>query len=170
VRSIRSYLLFFILLSDLLFAQKVFQILKVGPGSFKKYELFCDDKLVYKLKGDHVYKSSKILNMNDSLILLSDDLIIKLSDIKAIKFKNGNHLMETMAEGSWKGAVLWPILNVVNNLILENSFRIDPRAIYISAGFWTAYIIFKTLSVKRVRVRDNVTLKVLDLNFQNLAK
>lgn len=160
----------FILLSNLACAQKVFQILKVRMGSLKKYELFCDNDLVYKLKGDHFYKRHKIVNMNDSLILLSNDSIIELADIKAIKLKSGNHLMETLAEGSWKGGVLWPLLNVINNAILESSFKLHPRVIYISAGFWTAYFIIKILSVKRVRVRDNVTLKVLDLDYQHLAK
>lgn len=164
-----SYMIVFILLSNLACAQKVFQILKVRMGSLKKYELFCDNELVYKLKGDHFYKKHKIVNMNDSLILLSNDSIIKLSDIKAIKFKSGNHLMETLAEGSWKGGVLWPLLNIVNGVILENSFKLHPRAMFISAGFWTAYIVIKSLSIKRVKVRDNVTLKVLDLDFQDLA-
>lgn len=158
------------LICNSIYAQKVFQILKVKAGSFKKYELFCEDNLVYKLKGDRFYKNHKIVNMNDSLILLSNDSIIELADIKAIKLKSGNHLMETLAEGSWKGGVLWPLLNVINNAILENSFKLHPRVIYISAGFWTAYFIIKILSVKRVRVRDNVTLKVLDLDYQNLAK
>lgn len=170
-----SFKYVFILLAVVFFictihAQKTLQILKIKPGSFKKYELFCGSKLVYKLKGDHFYRHQTIANMNDSIILFENDSLIKLSEIKTIKLKVGNHLMGTFAEGCWKGAVLWPALNFVNNMILESAFRVDPRALYISGGFALGFVIFKELSVKRIHMNRNVTLKVLDLDFQKLNK
>lgn len=158
-------LLFF---TGTIYAQKTLQILKIKPGSFKKYELFCGSKLVYKLKGDHFYRHQTIANMNDSIILFENDSLIQLSELKVIKLKVGNHLMGTFAEGCLKGAVLWPALNFANNIILESAFQLDPRALYISSGFALGFIIFKELSVKRIRMNKNVTLKVLDLNFQKL--
>lgn len=162
------YLFVFLIFGNLGFAQKTLQILKVKPGSFKKYEIFVGDVLEYKLKGQHFYKLNKIANMNDSLIMFENDTIIKLSQIKVIKLHNGNHLMQTFSGAFMIGGVALIALNFVNNLLFFNTFGVDTKIWYISGGLLAAAIILKQLSIKRLHIKGNVSLKVLDLNFQKL--
>jgi len=140
----------------------------VNLGSFKKYEIFSGDILECKLKGEHFFSKHQIVNMNDSLIMFENDQVIKLSQIKVIKLPRGSRLFVTFRKVFFRGGILYLSLNTINNLILNGAFRADPRALYISGSFLAASFILKQLSIKRIRVKSNVTLKVLDLNFQKL--
>lgn len=106
--------------------------------------------------------------MNDSVIVFKNDSMIKLSDLKVIKLHNGNHLMGTFVSAFLIAGIGYASLNVINNLLIESVFRLDPKAMIVSASFLTAAIILKQISIKRIHMRRNVSLKVLDLNFQKL--
>lgn len=168
-RNLHLFILFLILF-NFINGQKTLQVLKVKLGSFKKYEIYNNDVLEYKLKGDLFYRKDRIVNMRDSIILFQNDSIIKLSQIKAIKFRNGNHLLGTLNAVCYVVGFGYVTLNVINNLILQGIVRADMKAVYVSGGFLAAGFIFKQLRIKRIRIKQHVTLKIIDPNFQNLGK
>ncbi len=169
MRSIRSYVLCLLLVGNLP-AQKIFQIIKATHHSFKKFEFYNGDKISIKLKHQRSYCTHIITNMSDSLLLLENDSIIKLSDIKALKFKRGNNAMGGLNKLFVTGAVGIIIINLVSNVMVSRVAMIDPRAMYISGGFVVGMIIFNIWNTKHIRVGSNVALQVLDLSAQNLAK
>ncbi len=146
-------------------SQKSLQILISKGNSLKKYEVFKDDDLTYKTKGCFLYRSSRITNMNDSVLLLNDNIKIRLCDIKKIKLNNRAHIMETLTGAAFIGGTGYLILNGANNLIINNVFRIDPRAAIVSSSLIGAGLILKQLGYKRIRIRKNVILKILQTNY-----
>ncbi len=149
-------------------AQQVLQVLRVKPGSFKKYEIFTNEVIEYKLKGEHHYKKDVIVNMSDDRIMLQNDSMIKLSEIKALRFHRPSHLLKTINKVCFIGGVGYVSLNIINNLILDGALRVDPRALYISGGFIVAGLILKMISVKHVRIRSNTSLKIVDMTYRGL--
>lgn len=154
--------------SGIMFSQKSLQILRTRFGKLHKIEVFTDDVIDYKLKGEKHYKRDLIVNMNDSLILFKSDSVIKLSQIKAIKLRNSSHLLQTFSSVFTVAGIGYVTLNGINNLILESALRIDRRALIVSGSFLVAGIILKQLSIKRIHINDHVVLKVVDLNVEHL--
>lgn len=153
---------------NFLWSQKSLQILRTRFGKLRKIEIFTDDVIDYKLKGERRYKRDLIVNMNDSLILFKSDSVIKLSQIKTIKLRNSSHLLSLFGSAFTGAGVGYVALNGINNLILENVLRIDRRALIISGSFLAAGIVLKQLSIKRIHINDHVVLKVVDLNVEHL--
>lgn len=146
-------------------AQKSLQILINKGNSLKKYEVYKDDDLTFKRKGGLFYRTARITNMNDSVLLLNDSIKIQLCDIKKIKLNNRSHIMETLTGAALIGGTGYLILNGANNLILNNVFRIDPRAAIISSSLIGAGLILKQVGYKRIKIKKNVTLKILQTNY-----
>jgi hypothetical protein len=149
-------------------AQKTFQIFLAKLGHTKKFEFYCGDKLSFKFKHQRGYHTHRITNMRDSLILLGNDSVINISDIKAVKFKRGNNAMGRLAKLFPKGAVGIIVINLLSNILVAGVAKIDPKAMYISGGFVLGYIIFQMWNTKRIRINRNVTIKVLDPVYNKL--
>lgn len=161
------YTIFFILFCESLFSQKSFQIIKTGVFGYRKYELFVLDDFEFKRKGKLFYEKHKILNMRDSLILLDNDSIIHLSELKRIKLKNDAHIYHTLLEGSVYGFLGIPLLNIGNNLILDGVLRFDTRAILITSGFLAGAVFFTQVAYKRIKVNNSTTLKIIHLEYNH---
>lgn len=73
--------------------------------------------------------------------------------------------METLTGAAFIGGTGYLILNGANNLIINNVFRIDPRAAIVSSSLIGAGLILKQLGYKRIRIRKNVILKILQTNY-----
>lgn len=170
MRNIRSYILLFvfIFLNAFVFSQKSLQILRTRFGKLQKIELFTDDVMEYKLKGERRYRRDLIVNMNDSLIMFKSDSIIKLSRISKIKLRDSNHLLHTFSSVFTMAGFGYVTLNGINNLILNGQLKVDRKALIISGSFLVAGFILKQLSIKRIKIRDNVVLKVIDINVEHL--
>jgi hypothetical protein len=135
-----------------------------------KYDIYINDIIEYKLKGQHHYRKDVIVNMNDSCLLLDRDSIIKIANIKSLRFHRDEHLLGTMNAVCFIAGVGYVSLNVINNLILEHSLKADPRAVYISAAFIVAGVIFKLIRTKHVRIRSKTVVRVVSRSYQNLSK
>jgi hypothetical protein len=135
-----------------------------------KYEIYTNDVIEYKLKGEHHYKKDIVLNMNDSCLYLEKDSLLNFSKIKAVRFHRDSHLLGTINGVCYIAGVGYVSLNLINNLILQHSFKVDPKAIYVSAAFVVAGIILQIIRVKHVRIKHNTAVRVVTRSYQNLAK
>lgn len=151
------------------FSQKTLQITYSRFGSLKKFELFNGDVLEYKLKGQYSYRLNKIVNLQDSIIVFSNDSVIKLNQIKAICIRKSNFLLKQFQQVFLLGGGLFFSFNTINNILNERQPTIDPKAALISASLIGTGFIIKEIGVKRIRMNDNRSLKIVNLDYQNLS-
>jgi hypothetical protein len=151
------------------FSQKTLDILFTRFGALKKFEVYNGDVLEYKLKGEHRYRSNKITNLQDSFIVFSNDTIIKLDQLKAIRIRKNNVLISLLKGVFITGGAMFFFLNTTNNLINERSPIIDQNAALIGAGLITTGLLIKQIGIRRIRITKHKQLKIIDLNFNNLS-
>lgn len=163
-------LIFLILINFDCFSQKTLQITYSRFGSLKKFELFNGDVLEYKLKGQYSYRLNKIVNLQDSLIVFSNDTIIKLSQIKAICIRKSNFLMKQFQQVFMLGGGLFFTFNTTNNLLNARHPVIDQNAAFIGVGLISTGLLIKEIGIKRLRINKNKYLKIVDLSFNNLSE
>lgn len=166
----KKYFIFFFLLFTVikLFSQNKLQLTYERFGKVKVYELYNGDVLDYKLKGKLFYDKQRIAAMNDSLIVLKNDSVLKLRNIKKLRFVSANHFAKTIQDALIISGGGFVLLNTVNNAINGVSPAIDPVAVYISAGLLSAGLIVKALRTKHIRINKNKTFRVVEANYENM--
>lgn len=152
------------------FSQDVLEIDITRFDKFKPIQLFNHSFLEYKLKGEHKYRINKMAAMRDSLIIFDNDSVIKLSQIKAIKLRNSNHIIPLFGSLFMIGGAGVIIVDSFNNIINGQPKILDERVAIIGASLFVAGIIIKQLAIKRVRINQHKTLRIINLSFQNLNK
>ncbi|MBA2611353.1 MAG: hypothetical protein H0U95_05225 [Bacteroidetes bacterium] len=152
------------------YSQKTLEILITRFGKLKKFEVHNGEFLEYKLKGQFSYHRNKITNLQDSLIVFSNDSVIKLEQLKAIRLKNNIHLVRTFQTAFIGLGAGFFFLNTTNNLINDRSPAIDPLAVMIGAGLIGTGLLIKQIGIKRIRINGRKHLKIIDLNLNNLSE
>jgi hypothetical protein len=148
------------------YSQQSLQIISGQSG--KKYEVFVKEKLHYKLKGDLFYKINTISGIRDSLLVFTNDSVIKLNAIKRIKLPSDNHLLNTFQKFFITAGIGFIALNTTNNAINDISPVLDKRAVYISGALLGTGVIMKLLSTRRFKIGKRNVLRVSETNYSNL--
>lgn len=151
-------------------AQKILEIDITHFNNFKKFQLFNNSFLEYKLKGQYTYHIDKMVDMNDSMIVFKNESTILISQIKCIKLRNASLLAKLFGSFFLIGGSGLIIIDTFNNIINYQAKIIDERAVFIGVSLIAASLIIKQLTIKRIRISKNKSLRVLDINFQNLNK
>ena len=151
-------------------SQKILEIDIVKFNHFKSIQLFNGSYIEYKLKGESKYRINKMVNMKDSLIIFDNDSSIALSEIKAIKLRDANYLYRLFSSFFYTGGVLFVGLDTFNNLINHDTPLVNQTAVIASAALISAGFIVKQLSIKRVRINNRKSLRIIDANYENLSK
>lgn len=152
------------------YAQKVLEIDITHFNKFKKIQLFNNSFLEYKLKGQYKYHIDKMVDINDSMIVFKNDSTIFISQIKSIKLRNSSVLAKLFGSLFLIGGSGLIIIDTFNNIINSQAKIVDERALIVGASLIAAGLIIKQLAIKRVRISKNKSLRVLDINYQNLNK
>lgn len=152
------------------YAQKVLEIDITHFNKFKKIQLFNNSFLEYKLKGQHKYHIDKMVDINDSMIVFKNDSTIFISQIKSIKLRNSSVLAKLFGSLFLIGGSGLIIIDTFNNVINSQAKIVDERALIVGASLIAAGLIIKQLAIKRVRISKNKSLRVLNINYQNLNK
>lgn len=166
-----TYIFLFLLLTGFLYqvrAQKSLQIIRSTFGAVKKYEVYVNEDLEYKLKGHLFYHSNKIANLQDSSIVFENDSVIKLSKIKAIRIHKGGHLGKTFQEAFFIAGIGFIALNTTNNAINDSSPLIDNKAVYISGALVGTSILMRVLLTRHIRINKTVTLRINDIDYSKM--
>jgi hypothetical protein len=149
-------------------AQKILEIDISHFNKFKKVQLFNNSYLEYKLKGEHIYRIDKMVAINDSMIVFKNDSTIFISQIKSIKLRNASALAKLFGSFFLVGGTVFVLLDTFNNIINRQPKIIDERAVIASASLIAASLIIKQLTIKRIRINTHHSLRVLDIDYQNL--
>ena len=132
-------------------------------GKQKSFQFFNNSQLDYKLKGDLLYRTRKLVNMNDSLLIFENDEIVRISKIKVIKIRG------IMLSPYFFGAgVLFFLLDTGNNIAKDHANIINEQAVLVSSICILSGIIVKRIQDKHVYIRKNITIRILDTDYQNL--
>ena len=160
-------LIFFLgLCSPVYFAQKILDIHYHSLfGKEKSFQFFNNSNLDYKLKGDLFYRTHKLVNINDSLLVFDNDSVIKLSQLKCIKIRGTK-----ISPWVFTAGALFFIIDTGNNIANGHSKIVNEQAVLVSSIAIVAGVIIKRIQDKHIYMRKNVVLKVLDTDYQNLSK
>lgn len=134
-------------------------------GKEKSFQFFNNSNLDYKLKGSLFYKTHKLVNMNDSLLVFDNDEIVKIKDLKAIKIRGTQ-----ISKWVFIAGTLFFIIDKGNNIANGHPKIINEQAIVAGSVLILAGIIINRIQDKHVYIRKNVTIRILDTNYQNLNK
>ncbi|MES2762733.1 MAG: hypothetical protein V4677_11015 [Bacteroidota bacterium] len=132
-------------------------------GKEKYFQIFNNSKLDYKLKGDLLYRTHKLVNMNDSLLIFDNDSVIKLSQLKCIKIR-GTRISHWL----FVSGILFFMIDTGNNIVNGHTKIVNEQTVLISSVGIIAGLIVKRLQDKHIYIRKNTVLKVLDTNYENL--
>ena len=163
-------LLFLITINFACFSQKTLKVMYTRFGKLKTVEIYNGEVLEYKLKGEHRYRLNKIVNLQDSFIVFSNDSVIKLNQIKAICSRKSNFLMKQFQQVFMLGGGLFFIFNTTNNLLNDRHPAIDQTAAIIGAGLVGTGFLIKQIGIKRIRINHNKSLKIVNLDYQHLSE
>lgn len=148
------------------YAQKILEINYHSLfGKEKSFQFFNNSDLDYKLKGRFLYKTHKLVNMNDSLLVFDNDKIVKISDLKAIKIRGAQ-----ISKWAFIAGTLFFVIDTGNNIANGHPKIINEQAVVAGSVLILAGIIIKRIQDKHVYIRKNVSIRILDTNYQNLNK
>lgn len=139
-------------------------------GKLKTIEIYNGEVLEYKLKGDYSYRLNRIVNLQDSFIVFSNDTIIKLNQLKAICIRKSNFLMKQFQQVFILGGGLFFLFNTTNNFLNDRQPIIDQKAAFIGAGLITTGFLIKQIGIRRIRINHTKSLKIVNLDYQNLSE
>lgn len=148
------------------FSQKILEINYHSLfGKEKSFQFFNNSTLDYKLKGDMFYRTHKLVNMNDSMLIFDNDKTVKIKDLKAIKIRGAKISAWVFTAGA-----LFFLIDTGNNIANGNTTIVTDQAILVGSICLAAGIIIKRIQNKHVYIRKNVVIRILDTNYQNLNK
>jgi hypothetical protein len=165
IKSMKFYFIVFILfLFHQSFSQKILDLhYRSLFGKEKHFQFFNNAEFSYRLKGQLFYRTEKVVNMNDSMLIFINDRVVKLHDIKSIRISG-------IKLSSWFYAAGFLFLagDSFNNLINKDTPIVKERSINVAAYSILGGLIMQYFQDKHVRINKTTELKVLDLDFQNL--
>lgn len=146
------------------FAQKILELNYYSLfGKSKSYQFFNNSNIDYKLKGELLYKTNKLVNMNDSLLVFDNDSVVKISALKSIKIRG--MLMSPYFFGS---SFLFFLLDTGHNIAKGQSTIVNEQTIIVSSSLLLAGIIVRRIQDKHVYIRKHVTIRAFDADYCNV--
>lgn len=149
-------------------AQRRLELTRTGLGGPKVTRIFINDVLEYKLKEDRFYKKGRIVHLQDSIIVLENGKDFTIADIKAIKLDIGNHLTHAFQIFFVAGGVLFFAISAVNNVIVPSTPVVTEQVLIISSSLVATGLIIRELGIKRVRMNKNKSLRIVNIDYQNM--
>ncbi len=132
-------------------------------GKEKYFQFFLNSNFTYRLKGSTGYKTRKLVNMQDSVLVFDNDSVIKLSQIKAIKIKGAK-----ISPYFFGAGVLFFLIDTGNNLIYQRPQIVNERAVLVSTVFIAGGIVLSYIQDKHVRIHKNTVLRIIEADYQDL--
>ncbi len=164
IAKTKFFILSIIFIFNVSYSQKILDLHYHSVfGKEKVFQFFNDSYLSYKTKTDFFYKKNKLVNMQDSLLVFSNDSVIKLIQLKYLKIEGAKISRYPIAAG-----LLFFLLDTGHNIAYHNPKIISNQAIFAVSIGAIASLIIHRIEDKHVKINKNCTLRILDLDFNHL--
>ncbi len=153
-----------IFLFPLIFGTQVLgqkMLLLENKKNLKNFKFFEGDQVRYRLKDNKTWFSGDISQMNDTMVVFNWVDEVPLSNITAIARRQW--FFSILSRLSMTAGVLYFSIDTFNNLINGNNPLIDQQTAIISAGLVAGGFLLQPLTIRKIKLNENWTLKVLDL-------
>lgn len=151
-------------MSQIVLAQKILDIHYSGLfNKNKTFQIFNNSELTYKLKGQHKFKTNKLVNIKDSTLLFDNDSVIYLNQIKSIRI---NRVM--LSPLFFGAGTLFLLLDTFHNVAFDRPQIVNNQALVIASIFYAGGIIMRFVQYKYIRIKHNTVLRTIDANYQNM--
>lgn len=146
------------------FSQKFLDLTYISVfGKEKNFQFFVNHDFSYRLKGELLYHTHQLTNMQDSFLIFDNDQIIQLSQIKSVRVKGAR-----IAGWFYKAGIGFLALDVAGNLIQSKSPVVNERALMVTGACVAAGAIVSYFQDKHIRITKNCIFRVIDIDTQNL--
>jgi hypothetical protein len=166
--SLLVFVLIILFFCNSLSSQTFLRISYEGLTGTKVYEVFKDELFEFRLKGKNNYIKKKIVHMQDSIIVFDDNSVIFLSQLKNIRLRMHNHLVNTFQAAFLVAGIGFISLNTVNNIIAGETPVVDEQAVWISLALVGTSFLVRELGIKRIHLNDKKTLKIISIDYHHL--
>jgi hypothetical protein len=133
-------------------------------GKEKTFQFYNNREFSYRLKGELLYHTHTLTNMQDSFLVFDNDEIVKLNRIKSIKVKGAG-----IAQWLYKAGFAFLALDITGNLIQSKTPVINQRALLVTGAFVAAGAVVSYFQDKHIRITKNCVLRIMDHDFHNLV-
>lgn len=145
-------------------AQKSLIIDESRLGRFRRYHVYQNEELCYRLKGSsHKYRE-RIVDMQDSLLYLETGESIRLDRIKHIIIDRSNFLTRMLASGFRIAGIGYAGIDAFNNTINSEVPVFKERVLIVGAGLFALGELIHIANKKHLRPGRHTDLKILDLS------
>lgn len=162
------FLLVFLVTIHALSSQTYLRIDKVRFGKVKTFDIYVNDFLDFKIRGEHHFQKARVRAFSDSTIVFSNDKEFKLDQIKCIRVDLQHRIIKPFTFLFIAGGIAFLPLNSFNNMLVGTEPVFSEKAAYISAGLIATGLIIRQMGIRRIRINKNTDLKVLTLDYRNL--
>jgi hypothetical protein len=149
-----------------LWPQKSLAIDVFTLGHFKRFHVYQNEEMTFKLKGSsHKYRHT-IVDMEDSVLYIETGESIRLDRIKSIIIDRSNFLTRMLASGFRIAGIGYIGLDALNNGINEEMPVFKDRVLVAGACLFVAGEIIHIANKRRIRIGRNRRLQILDYNLK----
>ncbi len=147
-------------------AQKSLAIDVTTFGHFKRFHIYQNEPMTFKLKGSSQLHKHIIMDMEDSVLYIETGESIRLDRIKSIIIDRSNILTRMLAKAFRAAGIGYIGLDVFNSYRNGDVPVFKERVLVAGAALFVVGEIIHITNKKRLRPGRHTTLKILDLSLK----
>jgi hypothetical protein len=143
-------------------AQKSLAIDVFTLGHFKRFHVYQNEELTFKLKGSaHQYRHT-LVDMEDSVLYIETGESIRLDRIKRIIIDRSNFLTRMLASGFRIAGIGYIGIDAFNNSINGETPVFKERVLVVGAALFVVGEIIHVFNKRRLRPGRHTRLQIID--------
>jgi hypothetical protein len=143
-------------------AQKSLAVDVLVLGHFKRFHIYQNEEMTFKLKGSsHKYRH-RIVDMEDSVLYIETGESIRLDRIKSIIIDRSNFLTRMLASGFRAAGIGYIAIDAFNSAINGETPVFKERVLAAGGALFVVGEIIHIANKRRLRPGKHTTLKVID--------
>lgn len=147
-------------------AQKSLAIDAFTLGHFKRFHIYQNEEITFKLKGSsHKYRHT-LVDMEDSVLYIETGESIRLDRIKSIIIDRSNFLTRMLASGFRTAGIGYIGIDVFNSYRNGDVPVFKERVLFAGAALFVVGEVIHIANKRRLRPGRHTSLKILDLSLK----
>lgn len=149
-----------------LWSQKSLAVDVFTLGHFKRFHIYQNEEMTFKLKGSpHNYRH-RLVDTEDSVLYIETGESIRLDQIKRIIIDRSNFLTRMLASGFRVAGIGYIGIDAFNSSINKETPLFKERVLLVGAGLFVIGEIIHVANKRRLRPGRHTTLKIIDLSLK----